>query len=833
MEAVKEDCREARRVHIVETLVQDVRYALRVLRKNPGFTVVAVLTLALGIGANTAIFSAVNGILLKPLPYADPDRLSTIAGYKHFSSTVIGMTSFTPDIWREIEAQTPAIEQMAIYKTRQLVLTDASAPEIVKSAQVSSDFFALLGVRPLIGRPILPADTQPGHRVVVLSNSLWRGVLGGDPGIVGRKITLDQKPYEVIGVMPPEFILGADKRGVWVPLVEVPSANPKDRDEVAEAIVRLKKGVTFPEINNQLKTVAIRLAPVFTGAAQGSDLVASELKPQMVGQVRRGLLILLGAVGFVLLIACVNISSLSLARGWARQKEVAIRVALGATRGRIIRQFLVETVMLGLAGGMLGLLLSVWGVRALRAIAPPDTPRLDQLHIDAGVLYFTLVISLLAGILFGLAPAVQASTSGIGAAIKGNIGGSSVSGSTRRPHRLQSALVVCEIALAVVLVTGATLVARSFEKLTSVSLGFRTDHILTMDVDFSRAVCDTGRAQDLEKCDAAIRDILSGIEELPGVESAAAASSVPLMPDVLAVSLQIEGRTAEIGIAHGQPIGIRSISPNYFTTTGIPLLIGRSFTSGDTHNSQRVAIVNETFARSLGSGSPLGHRFSRQKDKNGRPQWIEIVGEVGDSHDLDLQQKPMAEFYAPFSQAPYFFGSSFLVRTAFDPRAITGAVEKQVWSVDKNAPISELRTMDQVMRATVAEPRFRTLLLGSFGLLGLALALIGVYGVISYAVSQRTHEIGIRMALGAQSSDLLRMVIGEGMLLAAAGIAAGTLGALSLGRVLQSMLFEMKPTDPATFIGVALVLGAAALAACYIPARRAAKMDPVVALRHE
>jgi putative ABC transport system permease protein len=647
---------------------------------------------------------------------------------------------------------------------------------------------------------------------------------------------LDQKTFRVVGVMPAAFNLGTEKHGIW----EALTSDAKERSRVAGAIVRLKSDITLAQANAQLKAVSPRLSSAFTGAAAGSVLAASQLKLQMVAGAKKELFILLGAVGFVLLIACVNISSLLLARSWTRQREIAIRVALGATRSRIIRQFLAETVTLALAGGALGFLFAIWGVKALRGIAPPDTPHLDQLKIDMHVLLFTLAISLLAGILFGLAPALQTSVRCIGETIKGSLGGLSKGSALRGSRRLGSPLVVCEIALAAVLVTGAALVTRSFAKLITVNLGFRTDHILTMNVNFSKSTCDMTEPQrfaqspepNLAKCYAAVRDVLTRVQNLAGVQSAAA-GGLPLTAGARSISLQFEGQKSEIGIAQGQLFGFRTVSPDYFATIGIPLLTGRAFTADDRRGSPLVAIVNEAFAREDFSSSPIGRRFSTHKDKNGRPQWIEIVGEVKNSRDLELKEKPTPEYYLPLSQADYLWDSDFLVRTAFNPDAISAAVQQQIWSVDKDAPITNVRTMDQVVSATVAEPRFRMLLLGSFGFLGLVIALVGVYGVISYAVSQRIHEIGIRMALGAQPSNLLRMVISEGMRLAVAGIAAGVVGALCLGRVLQSMLFELKPTDPTTLVGASVALALAALAACYIPARRASRVDPMIALRHE
>ncbi|HEX5425131.1 MAG TPA: ABC transporter permease, partial [Candidatus Acidoferrales bacterium] len=808
-------------------LRNDVLHALRLLRRAPGFTIVAVLTLALGIGANTAIFSAVNGILLKHLPYADASRLVSIIGYKQFSGGMAGELSFSPSVWEKMQQQTPAIERLAFYANQvNFTLTGEAVPEIVPGVRVSGDFFPLLGARPMLGRPILSADTRPGATpVAVLSYALWRSSFGEDRGVIGRTLALDGNRYKVVGVMPDGFVfpLYSGAKGVWLAL------NSTSQDDLA--VARLNEGVTIDGANAQLKTVSSRFSSDFAGLFAGGYFFAQPLKTRF-GDLDRALLVLLGAVGFVLLIACVNISGLSLGRSWARQKEVAVRQALGATGARIFRQFLTESMLVALMGGALGLLLSIWGVHVLRVITPANAPEHGHFQLDTNVLWFTLAVSLLAGMLFGIAPAVQASARKIGATLKENVGGSIGGFSGRRTRRMRNGLAAFEIALAVVLVTGATLAARSLENLMSVNLGFRTDHILLMTPVFGNATCDWHK--NSAACRLAVSNGLNKIRAIAGVQNAAVTGTVPLGTWRVEGSVRIDGRTQEISIGSGSVIESRVISPGYFSTMGIPLLSGREFSDIDrAGNHLPVAIVSQNFARKYLGQNPLGRQISDKDDKQGRPEWVTVVGVAGDAHDFrDPHLDPYPEIYIPFAQST-FAGTIYLVRTAASPLTLVPAVKRAIWAVDKNAPVTDIETMDQQVKAVRAEPRFQTMLLAAFAALGLLMAAIGVYGVISYAVAQRTHEIGVRMALGAQQADVLCAVLREGVLLAVIGIVAGVGGALALTRFLRSLLFEVKPTDPATLAGVAIVILLAALAASYIPARRAMRVDPIVALRHE
>ena len=818
------------------TLLQDLRYALRMLAKAPGFTAIAVITLALGIGANSAIFSAVNGIILKPLPYAEPSQLVDLMGVKNFSGGIQGSMYFSSDTWQKVRAQTPAIAQMAFWSRAEFTLTGEAAPQLVEAARVTSDFFPLMGAKPFAGRPILAGDTQPGAKpVAVVSYPFWRARWPDAGTALHQTITLDNKNYAVVGVMPPGFNYPIETvqnsgAGVWLPLILSPGQKDSDSPD-GYPVARLKKGVSLETANAQLKTVSARMSSMFKDWMSGGEFRARPLKKNF-SDLDKALLILLGAVGFVLLIACVNISGLLLARGWGRQREIAIREALGATRLRIIRQFLTESVLLALAGGVLGLLFAYWGVRVLRFVTPADLPEHGHFDLNANILWFTLAVSFFSGILFGLAPALQVSSRRVGAAIREGFG--SLAGtSSRRPRRLRGALVVFEIALAVILVVGATLVARSFEKITSVNLGFRTDHIITMNANFSKSVCDRDNPKALPGCKAATAEALLHTRRISGVEQAAVVSSVPLEQWGILTTLRIEGQAQEISLNSGDIIGTRAVSPDYFQTFGIPQLGGRSFSDTDTAASQRVAIVDETFAKKYLGGNALGRRISDDEDEKHKPIWMQVVGVVATAHDNFLERTPAGEVYMPFAQINGFQEANFVARTSANPAAMLPALRHAIWSVDKDAPITDVYTMDQIVSDSVAEPRYQAVLLGSFGGLGLILAMVGIYGVISYSVTQRTREIGVRMALGAQPHSVLRMILREGMFLAAAGIVAGIGGALALGRVLRSLLFEIKPTDPATFISVSITLALVAFAACYLPARRAMKVDPIVALRYE
>jgi putative ABC transport system permease protein len=838
----------------VETLIQDLRYGLRMLRKSPGFTAVAVMTLALGIGANTAIFSAVNGILLDPLPYPDSSRLV------HIKRVQIAWGFSAAEV-NDIRQQCTTLERLAAYDGFSELVRGTDLADHRDVVFVSADYFPLLGVKPLLGRPVLPSDTQPGNdRVAVLSYQLWRNFFGGDPEILDRTISVGEERYVVIGVMPRSFDLawGAESfAGLWAPISSA-SPNSEVRRGTTNAMIgRLKKGVTVGELNAQLKTISARLAALRPTNQNdgGLDIMTSSLKHQVFSDVKSALLILLGAVGFVLLLACVNVSALLLARAWTRQHELVIRRTLGATQFRIARQLLCESFLLAAAGGTLGLLFSLWGIRVIHLIAPPGTPRLDHVILDSRVLFFTGGISILAAILFGLAPAMQAASRRVGSAVTGEFGSSFARVAGRQRHWLRTALIISEVALALILATGGVLMGRSFYKLLRLDSGTQADRVLTMSVKLSDSACQKNHDTN---CALTLRSIIDDARALPGVlQTAASVWSSPFNDGIrvegshypgepLGVGLYIEG-APENRISNGG-IGERYVTSGFFSALGMRLLRGRDFEPSDlrpntplktktasedycTPDDPRMAIVSESFARTYVTGDPIGKRFSTCRDKDGASLWTEIIGVVNDVRDHSLKKyAPSLAYYVPFST-----GNSWVlvVRTSSDPTAIAPSLERALQSVDKDSSITNVQTVAQIVADSAVEPRFDATLLGSFGALGLIIAMIGIYGAISYATAQRTLEIGVRVALGAQRGDILRLIVGQGAILAIIGILIGLAGAIGLTRFLRGMLFEVAPTDPATFIGVAILFVFTALLASYIPARRAMRVDPMVALRHE
>jgi putative ABC transport system permease protein len=823
---VKEDSREVWILRWLEELLQDLRFGLRMLRKNPGFTAVAVLTLALGIGANTAIFSVVNGILIEHLPYKDSSRLATIR-----REQIAYPISF--DEVEDIRRECPAFESIALYHQYGPLILGGATPERRSSSYVSGDFFLLLGVDPLLGRLILPEDTKPGQpQVTVLSYRLWMDQFGGDQRILGREIIVEKDLYTVIGVMPREFEMGADwmgdsNEGLWVP--QVPSAwNPRKSGRPGgEIIARVKKGVTRSEVDAQLQVLSDRFAGKYPKGRRGVQLGARAPGLDVFPALRAGLLILFGAVGIVLLMASVNVSALLMARARTRQNELAIRAALGASRLRIVRQLFSESMLLALAGGAFGLLFSVWGIRVLRAIAPPGTPRVDRFHVDSNVLWFTLGISLLAAILFGLLPALQASSRRLWGVLQGGLGGAFAGTVTRQRRSVRSALVIAEVALAVVLVVSGALMARSFQKLMNVNTGVRADHVLTLWVQLSDFGC--AQKEGETECPPKTQRILDGINALPGMERAVLSMSGPLQGGMIwDGKLYVEGVQGELSFRGSE----RAVAPDFFATVGMHVLAGRDFMATDLEKGHAAAIVSDKFARMYVPGNPLGKRFSTHDDKNGQHVWMEIVGVVNDTRDRAVTEM----FDDPPYYTPFYSGNSrleIIARTSVEPMSMAKAIEGVVWSVDKNAPITNVATLDQVISNSAAQPRFQAFLLGTFGALALALAIIGIYGVVSYSVVQRTHEIGIRMALGARPHDVMQLVIIQGGLLASIGIVFGLAGAMGVTRVLRTLLFEIKPTDPVTFVGVAILLLIVAVLASYFPARRAMRVDPMIALRHE
>jgi putative ABC transport system permease protein len=814
-----------------DEMIQDLRFGVRMLLKHKGFTAVAALTLALGIGANTAIFSVVNGVLLRPLPYYEPERLVMVWADRPIMQAQTGLPDFPVTVadfvdWRN---QNQVFEHMAAMEGWRMNLTGGGEPESVVGLRASASLFSLLGARLAVGRAFLPEEDRAGaERVVVISHGLWQRRYGVDPKLTGQKITLNNEAYTVIGVTAPDFQFPrrgeipsyfhvTAKPDLYLPTAFTPE-QMNNRSEARRAVIaRLKPGVSLGQASAEMNAIARRLMEQYPQTNTDKGVRLAPLQQQVVGKARTVLLILLGAVGFVLLIACANVANLLLARAAGRQKEMAIRAALGASRGRVIRQLLTESLLLAIAGGAAGLLLARWGVALLLALAPDNLPRAYDIRLDARVAGFTILVSLLTGIVFGLLPALQASKIDLGVTLKE--GGRDAAGLLRR--RLRGFLVVSEVALAFVLLIGAGLLMRSFARLTEVDPGFDPRGILTMNISLPFPKYSDGRSV------AFFQQTLERVQALPGVEAAAMVYPVPLSGTRGFSAFRIEGRPSPAEETFNA--GVRIISPDFFKTFRVPLIKGRLLAESDGVKALPVVVVNESLARIyFANENPLGKRII------GFGGTRAIVGVVGDVKYSALDEEASAEIYFPMAQVPAVTLSLPLaVRASGDPMQMVAAVRGQIWAVDKDQPISKIETMERLMAQSVTPRRFNMLLLGVFALVGLALAGAGLYGVMSYTVTQRTREIGVRMALGAQPGDVLRLVIGEGMKLAIIGALLGLGGALALTRLLKTLLFGVIATDPLTFIVIAALLIIVALLACWIPARRAANADPLVALRHD
>jgi putative ABC transport system permease protein len=812
-------------------LVQDLRHAFRGFVKTPGFTAVAVIALALGIGANSAIFSVVRAVLLRPLPFPEPDRLVMIWENHLQSGWHRGLVS--PANFLDWKDQSQSFEAMAAYSPRGFNLTVGNETERIRGAVLSGEFFRVLRADPILGRGFLPGDGRGGDRLALLSHGLWQRRFGSDPRVVGRPITLNSEAYTVIGITPPGFRL-AEPVEIWALAKNVVPENPflppgVDITKVRglhffRVVARLKPGVPDAQAQAEMDAIALRLQSQYpdNNAGQGVEIVS--LHESMVGDLRPALLVFLGAVGMVLLIACANVANLLLARAAARQREVAIRTALGAGRLRLIRQFLTESVSLALLGGGAGLLVALWGLDLLVALGPETLLGAGTIQIDGQVLGFTLALSILTGILFGLAPALKSSEAGLRGSLQEGGRGATTGPRARLTRNL---LVVTEVALALVLLVGAGLLIKSFARLQRVDLGLDPSGVLTL---FS-AVPEVRYAEPPQRAEF-YRQALERVASLPGVQVAGATTSLPLDGKGSELTFVIEGRPVP---PPGQEpdSGYHQVSPDFFRALGIPLLQGRFFTEGDARGATGVAIINDTMARRHWPGEdPLGRRISFGTNERNEPEWLSIVGVVGDVRYEGLHAEVTPDVYVSYLQAPSR-AMTLVVRAVIDPASLASAVRREVQSIDPEVPLHHVRTMREVLSDSIATRRFNMILLASFAAVAALLAAVGLYGVMAYSVTQRTHEIGVRMALGARRRDVLRMVVGQGMALALIGVVLGLGIALATTRVLRNLLFGVTVTDAGTFAGVALLLASVALLACYVPARRATKVEPMIALRYE
>jgi putative ABC transport system permease protein len=832
MELIKEECRDMRKVNFIENLVRDVRYGLRALRRNPGFAAVTILTLSLGVGATTAMFSVVDAVVLKPLPFPTADRLVRVASVI-LANGAGGIASY-PDFvdWR---SENHVFEGLAAFRTGDFTLTGRSEPLHLQGGIVSATLFSLLGVTPALGRTFLPQEDNPaaanGADPVILGHALWRREFGSDDSVIGRTVQLSGQPFTVVGVMPEgfQYPIQAEPIDLWTTIAfdahgGMNAMTAQRGAHYLDVVGLLKPGVTDQQAQAEMVTIASALNKRYPENKARTVRIMPELQ-RLAGPLRTPMLVLLGAVGCVLLIVCANIANLLLARASGRHREMAVRAALGATRRRAVCQLLTETVTLGLLGGGLGLMLGLASLRFLVRLIPVGLPRLNAIGLDGRLLGFALVVSLLVGILFGLAPALRVSRIELTDSLKESGRGSGAEG--RGNHRLREVLVVSEIALAVVLLVGAGLLTKSFLRLTQVDPGFDPHQVLTFQLD-SPAGKQPGELPEF------YREVVERMRALPGVSSASAVFSLPLTGDNVRSSIEIEGQPTPIGSRPSADFNV--VEPDYFRAIGVPMLAGRDFTDHDDSQSVPVVIVNRRLAQLFfPNQNPIG-KHVRPGIGNGytpgQPPMREIVGVIGDVKQSELGAEAAPEVYAPLAQSP-FEPMIVVTRTTVDPRTIVGPARREVASLDKQLPLYNALTLDQYFADAVSEPRFSTILLAGFAALALLLACLGVYGVISYVVAQRTHEIGIRLALGAESAGVLRWVLARGLLLAGTGVALGLAVSLGLSHLLSSLLYGVRATDPVTFAGASLSLLVVAVLASYIPARRAARVDPMVALRYE
>jgi putative ABC transport system permease protein len=827
---VKEECREARGVQMMETLFQDVRYGLRMLRKSPGFTAVALLTLALGIGANTAIFSVVYGVLLRPLPYQDPSRLIVL----NETTPRVGTVSVSYPNFLDWRAQSRTFSKMATVESVAFNLAGPGSgldqPENISGEAVSSDFLSILGVRPMLGRNFDASQDRAGTApVILLSYQLWQSHFGGAVGVLGRTVALDGRSFTIVGVLPPDFrwiekIDLLEPMGAWANENESAMNDRGDRGDLV-VLGRLVPGVSFSQAQAEMEGIAARLAQAYPGSNDQFGVTLQPIRDVFVSGLRPAVLVLFAAAAFVLLIACANVANLFLMRGAGRTKEIALRIAVGASRSRIICQILVESLVLAFLGGLLSLALAFAAIRGLARLIPVDMLAGASVNLNGPVLLFAAGLVVLCTFVFGLAPASHSTKPDVQSELRES--GRAMSASTGQ-SRMRAVLAIAEVSLALILLVGAGLMMKSLYRLLSVDPGFRPQRVLTMEMSLRTAqyAKDPARINFWQR-------VLASVRALPGVQAAALGTDVPLTDNHSRTDITLEGMALPKPGSFPHP-DVHRASPGYASTLGIPLQRGREFTEADTETAPQVAMINTTLAqRFFAHEDPIGKRFMFGHPSPKRaPEWVTIVGVAGDTKLYGLANPARLEVYLPFRQSA-LRDMTLVVKSGLEPAALTSAIRYAIGSIDKEQAIFAIATMQQLVDNSVSTRRITLILLGMFGALALVLGAIGIYGVLAYSVAQRTHEIGIRMALGARGGDVVRMVLAQGAKIAGAGVVIGILASFGLTRLMTKLLFSVSPADPATFAAVAIVLVLVALLASYVPARRTLRVDPMIALRHE